>query len=235
MGIPTCCWPSSMRGAAGKGAETNTIYLSRLKYIPCQHCDDCLKEGKCRYQDDMQQIYAELEKADVVVLASPVQFSGPPAAVKAMIDRCQCLWARKYVLKIAPLSREKKRKGFLISCRRDGNEKHVRTDAGNRQNLVPRPWKLNTRATFFYQKLMKRAPFSNSRKRCRKHLKPDKNWRKDDIMSNKPLTQKHSPRGRKYTFGPYQNPIGQPTRRGNCRGAIPEKAFRQFRYPERNN
>ena len=49
------------------------------------------------------------------MLASPVQFSGPPAAVKAMIDRCQCLWARKYVLKIAPLSRERKRKGFLIS------------------------------------------------------------------------------------------------------------------------
>ena len=104
-----------LKGAAGKGAEVNTIYLNRLKYIPCQHCDACLKEGKCRYQDDMQQVYAELEKADVEVLASPVQFSGPPAAVKAMIDRCQCLWARKYVLKTAPLSREKKRKGFLIS------------------------------------------------------------------------------------------------------------------------
>ncbi len=23
--------------------------------------------------------------------------------MKAMIDRCQCLWARKYVLKVAPL------------------------------------------------------------------------------------------------------------------------------------
>jgi hypothetical protein len=32
-----------------------------------------------------------------------------------MIDRCQCLWSRKYVLKIPPLSRERKRKGFLIS------------------------------------------------------------------------------------------------------------------------
>jgi multimeric flavodoxin WrbA len=50
------------------------------------------------------------------VLASPVQFSGPPAAVKAMIDRCQCLWARKYILKIPPLSRERIRKGFLISA-----------------------------------------------------------------------------------------------------------------------
>jgi len=32
-----------------------------------------------------------------------------------MIDRCQCLWARKYVLKIPPLSPLKKRKGFFVS------------------------------------------------------------------------------------------------------------------------
>jgi multimeric flavodoxin WrbA len=104
-----------MKGAFSKGAETKTIYLNELKIGPCQHCDSCFKAGKCKIQDDMQTIYAELEKADVIVLASPVQFSGPPAAVKAMIDRCQCLWARKYVLKTPPLSRERIRKGFLVS------------------------------------------------------------------------------------------------------------------------
>ena len=104
-----------MKGASSKGAETKTIYLNKLKIGPCQHCDSCFKAGKCKIQDDMQTIYAELEKADVIVLASPVQFSGPPAVVKAMIDRCQCLWARKYVLKTPPLSRERIRKGFLVS------------------------------------------------------------------------------------------------------------------------
>ena len=87
----------------------------------------------------MQQIYAELEQADVIVLASPVQFSGPPAAVKAMIDRCQCLWARKYVLKIPPLSRERKRKGFLISVGARRYEGYVRTDIRNCENLVSCP------------------------------------------------------------------------------------------------
>ena len=104
-----------LKGAASKGAEVKTIYLNTMKIIGCQHCDDCFKEGKCKFQDDMQQIYKELEEADVVVLASPVQFFGPPAPVKAMIDRCQSLWAKKYILKIAPLNREKIRKGFLIS------------------------------------------------------------------------------------------------------------------------
>jgi len=35
--------------------------------------------------------------------------------MKAMIDRCQALWSRKYVLKKPPLGEEKKRKGFFIS------------------------------------------------------------------------------------------------------------------------
>lgn len=104
-----------LKGAAGKGAEVKTIYLSNMNINPCQHCDFCLKEGKCRINDDMQQIYDQLEQADVIVIASPVQFLGPPAQLKAMIDRCQCLWARKYKLEIPPLSRERKRRGFLIS------------------------------------------------------------------------------------------------------------------------
>ena len=104
-----------LRGAVSKGSEVKTIYLDKLKISPCQHCDSCFKEGKCKIKDDMQMVYKELEQADIIVLASPIQFSGPPATVKAMIDRCQSLWARKCVLKIPPLSRERKRKGFLIS------------------------------------------------------------------------------------------------------------------------
>jgi multimeric flavodoxin WrbA len=104
-----------MKGAASKGVEVKTIVLNNLKITPCQHCDACHKEGKCRIQDDMQDIYTELEQADRIVLASPVQFVGLTAQMKAMIDRCQCLWARKYVLKIPPLSAERQRKGFFIS------------------------------------------------------------------------------------------------------------------------
>jgi rRNA maturation RNase YbeY len=104
-----------LRGAVSKGAEVKTIHLNKLEITPCQHCDTCLKNGECRVQDDMQKIYSELERADIIVLASPVQFLGPPAQVKAMIDRCQCLWVKKYVLKSPPLSKERTRRGFLIS------------------------------------------------------------------------------------------------------------------------
>ncbi len=104
-----------MRGAASKGAEIKTIILNDLKITPCQHCDTCLKKGKCKVQDDMQMVYRELEQADRIVLASPIHFMGVTAQMKAMIDRCQALWARKYVLKIPPLGNRRERKGFFIS------------------------------------------------------------------------------------------------------------------------
>ena len=40
---------------------------------------------------------------------------GVTAQMKAMIDRLQALWARKYVLKIPPLGDKRERKGFFIS------------------------------------------------------------------------------------------------------------------------
>ncbi len=104
-----------MRGAASKGAKVKTIVLRELTIAPCEHCDVCLKKGKCKIPDDMQMIYRELEQADRIVLASPIQFMTVTAHMKAMIDRCQCLWARKYVLKIPPLSPERERKGLFIS------------------------------------------------------------------------------------------------------------------------
>jgi multimeric flavodoxin WrbA len=104
-----------MKGAASQGAEVETIILNNLKITPCQHCDACLKTGECRIDDDMQMIYRKLEGADRIVLASPVQFMGPTAQMKLMIDRCQALWARKYVLKIPPLDNSRERKGLFIS------------------------------------------------------------------------------------------------------------------------
>ena len=104
-----------MKGAVSQGAEVKTVILNNLKITPCQHCDACLATGRGRIDDDMQMIYRELEEANRVVLASPIQFMGPTAQMKLMIDRCQALWARKYVLKIPPLGTKQERKGLFIS------------------------------------------------------------------------------------------------------------------------
>ena len=104
-----------LRGAACNGAAVETIILNDIDFIACQHCDACLPKGKCKYEDDMQMIYRELAAADRIVLTSPIHFVGITAQMKAMIDRCQALWARKYILEIPPLGDRRERKGFFIS------------------------------------------------------------------------------------------------------------------------
>jgi multimeric flavodoxin WrbA len=104
-----------LRGAESRGALVKTIVLSELNIAPCEHHDDCLVAGNCSIQDDMQQVYRELERADRLALASPLHFMGVTAQAKAMIDRCQALWARKYKLKVPPLGNRRQRKGLFIS------------------------------------------------------------------------------------------------------------------------
>ena len=104
-----------MKGAETEGAQTKTLILNDLNISPCQHCDACFEAGVCRIEDDMQMVYTEMEKADRIVLASPVHFLGLTAQAKAMIDRGQALWARKYVLEKPPLGDERVRKGLFIA------------------------------------------------------------------------------------------------------------------------
>ncbi len=105
-----------MEGAAGAGAETKILFACQLKIAGCVHCDACLEKGLCRIQDDMQMVFKEMEQADRIVIASPLQFMSVTAQLKALIDRCQTLWARKFVLKVPPLGDSRPRKGFFISA-----------------------------------------------------------------------------------------------------------------------
>lgn len=104
-----------LKGAKDKGAEVKTIYICDLDISPCQHCNYCYQTGQCKIDDDIVKIYEELEQADRLVIASPLHFMGVTAQVKAMIDRGQSRWARKYILKVPPLGNDKKRKALFVS------------------------------------------------------------------------------------------------------------------------
>lgn len=88
-----------LRGAQAVGATVEKVALRKLKISPCLEIYKCFREGVCPIQDDMQQLYPKLLAADVVALASPIFFYGLSAQAKAMIDRTQAFWARRYVLK----------------------------------------------------------------------------------------------------------------------------------------
>ena len=89
----------AMAGARSAGAEVDHIVLSRLKVAPCIECNRCFKTGRCAVLDDYQVLYDKTLEADGIILAAPIFFMNLSAQAKAFIDRFQCLWARRYVLK----------------------------------------------------------------------------------------------------------------------------------------
>lgn len=62
----------------------------------------------------MQRAYKEFDRSDIIVVSSPLYFNGITAQLKAIVDRCQAIWASKYVLKDPLINRNKKRKGLFI-------------------------------------------------------------------------------------------------------------------------
>ncbi len=106
----------ALKGAQSQGAEVERIYLTDLSITPCRECHGCDQTGCCVIEDEMQKVYPKLLEADIIILSSPIFFYGVTAWAKALIDRSQALWARKYLLKDPSLGKGgKKRKGFLIS------------------------------------------------------------------------------------------------------------------------
>jgi multimeric flavodoxin WrbA len=88
-----------LAGVHSAGCAARELYLRNFRLYPCTACGDCLQSGCCVLQDDMEVLYRYFEESDVLVLAAPVYFYGFGAMAKAMIDRCQCFWVRKYRLR----------------------------------------------------------------------------------------------------------------------------------------
>jgi multimeric flavodoxin WrbA len=106
----------ALKGAEAEGAEVERLRITDYNIIPCKECLACYKDGNCIILDDMAKIYPKLLEADILLLASPIFFYGVTAWAKALIDRCQALWSRKYQLKDPSYGKEgRKRKGFFIS------------------------------------------------------------------------------------------------------------------------
>ncbi len=74
-------------GAKSNGAKVDSIYLHGLNIRACDACDLCELGNGCVINDDMQDVYSQLEAADAIVLASPVYWFTFSAQMKLCIDR----------------------------------------------------------------------------------------------------------------------------------------------------
>ncbi len=97
-----------------RNAEITILKPSELNISGCSECDACSTTGQCIIEDDMQKIYPLLKESDRIIIATPIFFFGIPAQFKLLIDRCQCLWYEKYVLKKAVLEVQSRKALLMI-------------------------------------------------------------------------------------------------------------------------
>ncbi len=81
-----------LEGARKRRATTRTIYLADMHIEFCTNCRQCTQDpgperGKCLQKDDLEAIVSEIEAADAVVLASPVNFGNTTAVFRRFMER----------------------------------------------------------------------------------------------------------------------------------------------------
>jgi len=89
----------ALAGAESTGAQVEYLRVCDLNIAPCIECNACYTTGRCRVEDDYQSVLNKLLDADRLIFATPIFFMTVCSQAKMLIDRGQCLWANKYVLK----------------------------------------------------------------------------------------------------------------------------------------
>lgn len=82
-----------LAGAAEKGAQTKKIYLVDKHVEFCTNCRTCAQQeiqgvrAPCIHNDDMENILHQIDEADGIVLASPVNLGTVTAITKRFMER----------------------------------------------------------------------------------------------------------------------------------------------------
>lgn len=105
---------NAIDGVKEAGHDVQVFNLNQMNIKPCQDCGGCDKTGICIINDEMNDIYGAIRKADRIILASPIFFFSLSAQAKIMIDRCQSFWCEKYLLKKPIPEGKHGRKGLLL-------------------------------------------------------------------------------------------------------------------------
>lgn len=93
--------------------EVRIIQAYTANIAPCVDCRACRQQIGCIVEDDMQEIYKELESCDNVILATPVYFSQPTGKLLDVCSRLQMLFCARFFLH-KRLLQKPKRGGMIV-------------------------------------------------------------------------------------------------------------------------
>ncbi len=94
------------------GIETEMIHVGKNDIRGCIACGYCENNGKCVFDDQVNEVNAKLEKADGLVVGSPVYYASPNGTILAFMDRL--FYSAQYDMHM-------KVGASVVSARRGGN------------------------------------------------------------------------------------------------------------------
>lgn len=70
-----------------EGIETENIFVGNKDVRGCISCNSCVKNGKCVFDDAVNEIASKFEKADGIVIGTPVYYAGSNGTILSLLDR----------------------------------------------------------------------------------------------------------------------------------------------------
>lgn len=83
-----------LRGAVEAGNTVEKINIRDMELKFCIGCLSCQRTGKCVLPDDMNALYDTVQRADILVFATPVYYYGMTGQLKTFLDRLNPLFSK---------------------------------------------------------------------------------------------------------------------------------------------
>lgn len=95
-----------------EGVETELVHAGNKDIRGCIACGSCMKNGKCVFDDLVNEVAPKFEEADGLVIGSPVYYASPNGTVLSFTDRL--FYSTRF-------SKHMKVGAAVVSARRGGN------------------------------------------------------------------------------------------------------------------
>ena len=95
-----------------EGVETELVHVGNKDIRGCIACRSCMKNGKCVFDDLVNEVAPRFEAADGLVIGSPVYYASPNGTILSFVDRL--FYSTRF-------SKHMKVGAAVVSARRGGN------------------------------------------------------------------------------------------------------------------
>jgi multimeric flavodoxin WrbA len=110
----------AMEGAESEGAKTELFELYELEYSGCTSCFACKRiggknYGHCPLKDDLKPIFKKIEKADAILVGSPIYYGTTTGKTRCFLERLMFQFS-VYDAPRSTLFPKKVRTGFIYTA-----------------------------------------------------------------------------------------------------------------------